>query len=661
MVGDLFQRRYWVIIVIIFTGSSIPLPSYPYTVYATREGLVGYTTANGHVIVLEDWFVALPHRNPLSPNDSTNGWDSKVRVTYGDRSVIAPVWDVGPWNTRDNYWDIESARDIYDRLLEYWQTYDSPRNPLPPLWDPDSFPVPPQSPPLGQGNPEAWEAFHTSEMYSPLSYNYGCDQFGRHRWYTPAPLNGAAMDLADGVFWNGLQLPDNDTVDWDFTGELPMVERVILTQIRGVDTVYIYDSQTGTSEPAEEGVLTFEIHFDETMNTQNLPEVTFGLNSPYTDFGVTASSGWNKTIYEDDAWIGTITITGQMQICCGGTHHIRIVARDLGNNQIDGDEDTILYNPGPDTIHQFMISFLDIGVTALPAPLDTVFADSTYTPQAWIQNFGNLTLDSINMVATIDGYADTQMVVSLSPGDSALVSFQGWIVPPIDSTNYLFTVCANVLDDADTINDCTSKPIFAYFPFHDIGVTVLPSPRDTVFTDFTYTPQARIQNIGSYIESAISLIATIGDYADTQVVSSLSPGDSTLVTFQDWTVPSAASVTYLFTACTEVVGDADTTNNCGKKTIFALDPDPFRIEPNPFSSEAVIHYQLPRPAHVILKIYDISGRFVRILVNEEKGVGDFTVPWKGRDEEGRRVRSGVYFYRMETKDFVRTRKLVFLR
>ena len=68
-----------------------------YRVFATREGLVGGTTANGHVITERDLFVALPSRRALSPRN-TSDYSVKVCAPTG-RCATVPVWDVGPWNT----------------------------------------------------------------------------------------------------------------------------------------------------------------------------------------------------------------------------------------------------------------------------------------------------------------------------------------------------------------------------------------------------------------------------------------------------------------------------------------------------------------------------------------------------------------------------------
>ena len=83
-----------------------------YRVFATREGLVGGTTANGHVIGERDLFVALPSRRALAPRDSSD-YTVKVCAPTG-RCAFAPVWDVGPWNTRDDYWNAEKREQWRD-------------------------------------------------------------------------------------------------------------------------------------------------------------------------------------------------------------------------------------------------------------------------------------------------------------------------------------------------------------------------------------------------------------------------------------------------------------------------------------------------------------------------------------------------------------------
>jgi hypothetical protein len=90
--------------------------------------------------------------------------------------------------------------------------------------------------------------------------------------------------------------------------------------------------------------------------------------------------------------------------------------------------------------------------------------------------------------------------------------------------------------------------------------------------------------------------------------------------------------------------------------------------PNPFNSNTTIAYRVanigPIPAKINIDIYDIMGHKVRSLLNERKEVGEHSVVWDGRDDEGRDCATGVYFARITQWDEPRLsskRKLLLLR
>lgn len=90
---------------------------------------------------------------------------------------------------------------------------------------------------------------------------------------------------------------------------------------------------------------------------------------------------------------------------------------------------------------------------------------------------------------------------------------------------------------------------------------------------------------------------------------------------------------------------------------YALDQN----HPNPFNPTTVIRYDIPPPGtDVTLRIYDVSGRLVRTLVDGPVEPASHVVAWDGTNEQGGRVASGVYFYRLQTRAFTRTRKMVLL-
>ena len=82
----------------------------------------------------------------------------------------------------------------------------------------------------------------------------------------------------------------------------------------------------------------------------------------------------------------------------------------------------------------------------------------------------------------------------------------------------------------------------------------------------------------------------------------------------------------------------------------------FQNYPNPFNPNTEIRYRIPRAGLVSLRIYDLLGREVSILVNEYKSSGSYSVRWDARN-----VSSGVYFYTLGSNGTILTKKMILLR
>jgi len=72
----------------------------------------------------------------------------------------------------------------------------------------------------------------------------------------------------------------------------------------------------------------------------------------------------------------------------------------------------------------------------------------------------------------------------------------------------------------------------------------------------------------------------------------------------------------------------------------------FQNHPNPFNNETIIKYTLSKSCHVSLFIYNILGQKVKTLVMEYQKAGVKTVSWNGKDEKGKDLSSGIYFYQL---------------
>jgi hypothetical protein len=83
--------------------------------------------------------------------------------------------------------------------------------------------------------------------------------------------------------------------------------------------------------------------------------------------------------------------------------------------------------------------------------------------------------------------------------------------------------------------------------------------------------------------------------------------------------------------------------------------------PNPFNPTTTIRFELMRRADVTLTVYDASGAFIDRIAHGHYEAGPHEVRWNATDARGKRVASGVYFYRLVTGNTELTRKMVLLK
>lgn len=90
-------------------------------------------------------------------------------------------------------------------------------------------------------------------------------------------------------------------------------------------------------------------------------------------------------------------------------------------------------------------------------------------------------------------------------------------------------------------------------------------------------------------------------------------------------------------------------------------PGSFRLlpnVPNPFNPETVIRYELPRTSDIQLTIFNILGQPIRTLLHTTQAAGAYNIRWNGRDDRGRLVAGGLYFYRLKTPYYQAVNKML---
>ena len=125
--------------------------------------------------------------------------------------------------------------------------------------------------------------------------------------------------------------------------------------------------------------------------------------------------------------------------------------------------------------------------------------------------------------------------------------------------------------------------------------------------------------------------------------------------------------TYYITAVYEDPdGESEPSNSVTINEISADDDLVLATElqgnyPNPFNPTTTINFSLLNPGKVNLKIYNAKGQVVRTLLDEEMESANYQITWNGTDDNNKKVSSGIYFYRMSTKGYSSTKKMMLLK
>jgi YVTN family beta-propeller protein len=193
-------------------------------------------------------------------------------------------------------------------------------------------------------------------------------------------------------------------------------------------------------------------------------------------------------------------------------------------------------------------------------------------------------------------------------------------------------------------------------------VTVIDGPGDTVVTTvhlgidpwkLTYSPATnRVYCTGA---NAVAVIDGAGD----TVLTTISVGNDPYAIVWNSTQNRIYTANYRGSSVSIIKEEMTQVQeeHPFQKTSLALS----RNCPNPFRHETTVQYSLAHESRVSLRIYNLLGQEVRVLVDGIRSAGMHSVKWDARDDHGRTVSPGPYFLRMQVRDHTATRKLSVMR
>jgi hypothetical protein len=256
----------------------------------------------------------------------------------------------------------------------------------------------------------------------------------------------------------------------------------------------------------------------------------------------------------------------------------------------------------------------------------------------------------------IYGLCDPTFSKSIDNGNtwtskSMLSGFAGFSIAEVDSNTYVIGTNNGILKftGSDTIWS-TGLP----WGCKGLYSAATPSGIDTLWG---------YPNVPTIVANAQGKLFAGCNYG----VYSSSDGGSTWQPFGGLGLPSDVSVNsllidssgYLYAGTTDGIVYKTTSTTVGVAEAIKSIPYAWKLDqnyPNPFNPSTQINYQLSKLSKVSLKVYDLLGREVANLVNENQSAGPHNVKWNAS-----RLATGVYFYRLVAGSFVQTKKMLLMK
>jgi hypothetical protein len=284
---------------------------------------------------------------------------------------------------------------------------------------------------------------------------------------------------------------------------------------------------------------------------------------------------------------------------------------------------------------------------------------------AWVAT-DNVAVDSVSIYYSTNGGVTFPYTIARGePNDSSYT----WVIPDTPSENCVVKVVAydSSVNSGQDVSDAAFSIRVRDLTPPEVAV-VAPADGETLYVG----EEAQIQWVATdnvAVDSISIYYSTDGGATFPHTIATGEPNDSSYT----WVVPDTPSED-----CVVKVVAYDSSVNPGEgvsETTFSIVSEQVGAEvvpvaaqfelmqnvPNPFNPLTNIEFSLAQPSRVTVRIYDMAGSVVKTLVDDTRSAGRHSVIWRGEDERGKPVSSGVYAYVLEASGQKLIRKLVLLR
>jgi hypothetical protein len=329
-----------------------------------------------------------------------------------------------------------------------------------------------------------------------------------------------------------------------------------------------------------------------------------------------------------------------------------------GNTGVFGGGVRSLGNSSPAIWANIIVDNVD--AIYLMADSDSIYAHANniyYNPyQAGHYEVVNQTAYDIDLAGNYWAYTDSVLIASLISGPSHFMPFMGSAVDTVPGEP---SAAASVTLMAD--GTYTSPLVGAVLIDDTLFVELVGSDWNGAFTEPALVILTSTKDPVGIAAALIETGPATGIYRGLAYVDSVSDDQVDKIGVNDGdeiTVRANVDPSVFDIVTTGVAGVSVDRIDSGSDQ---LGPVLARNRPNPFRNETEIEYVVPSAGRACVEIYDVSGRHVKTLVNDQMVVGPHSVSWDGTDRNGEAIPSGIYFLRVAFEGTECSDKMILLR